>query len=199
MVPKVLLEPMIAQLKGTVISSGVNYIILGVNGVGYRVHTTLEITHALRKEKEDVILFTHLAVRETSMDLYGFLSEAEVTFFELLISVSGIGPKSALAIMNLETVATLSSAISQGDTTYLTKVSGIGKKSAEKIIIELRDKTLSEDVNGTYAHEEDKDTLDALQSLGYSVREAREVIKSLPKDLTGAQKRITEALKILGK
>jgi len=190
---------MIAQLKGTVVSSGVGSLVLSVNNVGYRVHTTLEIIKALNKEKAEITLFTHLAVRETSMELYGFLNEEEVIFFELLISVSGIGPKSGLAIMNLETVATLSSAIAQGDTSYLTKVSGIGKKSAEKIIIELRDKIISTDVNGVHAHEEDKDSLDALLSLGYSAREAREALKTVPKDITGTQKRLTEALKALGK
>lgn len=189
---------MIAQLTGTIVSSGTDSVVLSVNGVGYRIHTTLEVTTKLPKEKVEVTLFTHLAVRETSMELYGFLHEDEVLFFEQLISVSGIGPKSALAIMNLETVATLSSAISQGDTTYLTKVSGIGRKSAEKIIIELRDKITSLDVDGTHAHEEDKDALDALISLGYSAREAREALKTVSKDTMGTQKRLTEALKVLG-
>lgn len=189
---------MIAQLTGTIVSSGVDSVILNVNGVGYRVHTTLEIIRNLSKEKTNVVFFTHLAVRETSMELYGFLHEEEELFFELLISVSGIGPKSALAIMNLETVATLSSAIAHGDTTYLTKVSGIGRKSAEKIIIELRDKITSLDIDGTHAHEEDKDALDALVSLGYSTREAREALKIVSKDIIGTQKRLTEALKMLG-
>lgn len=190
---------MIAQLKGTVISSGVGNVTLDVNGVGYRVHTTLEIIKKLRKEKSDITFFTHLAVRENSMDLYGFLNEEEVIFFELLISVSGIGPKSGLAIMNLETVINLSSAISQGDTTYLTKVSGIGKKSAEKIIIELRDKTTILGGEDSVLHNEDADALEALQSLGYSVRESREALRSLPKDITGTGERLTAALKQLGK
>ncbi len=196
---KVLLILMIAQLKGTVISSRIDSIVLDVNGVGYQIHTTLEIVNKLNKEKSKVIFFTHLAVRETSMDIYGFLNEEEVNFFELLISVSGVGPKSGLSIMNLETVSALSYAIAHGDTTYLTKVSGIGKKSAEKIIIELRDKITSFDENGVSAHKEDKDTLDALQSLGYSVREAREALKSLPKDISGTGERVTAALKQLGK
>jgi Holliday junction DNA helicase RuvA len=189
---------MIAQLKGKIVSFGINSVTIDVNGVGYRVHTTLEIIKKLRKEKSDTRFFTHLAVRETSMELYGFLKEEDVIFFELLISVSGIGPKSGLAIMNLESVSTLSSAIAQGDTTYLTKVSGIGKKSAEKIIIELRDKTAIFGESGSVLHSEDADALDALQSLGYSIREAREALKMVPKDVTGTQKRLTEALKMLG-
>ena len=190
---------MIAQLKGVVVSSGVTSIILDVNGVGYRIHTTIEIIKGLHKKESEVTFFTHLAVRETSMELYGFLDEKEVLFFELLLSVSGIGPKSTIAIMNLETVATLSSAMAKSDTTYLTKVSGIGKKSAEKIIIELRDKITSINGSMAYAHAEDKDALDALQALGYSIREAREALKTVPKDVTGTQKRLTFALKQLGK
>ncbi len=190
---------MIAQLKGSIISSGVSYVILDVNGVGYRIHTTLEIIRELNTGKPETVFFTHLAIRETSMDLYGFLIEEEVIFFELLISVSGIGPKSALAIMNLETVQTLSSAISQGDTSYLTKVSGIGKKSAEKIIMELRDKIPALGEKGSALHSEDAEALEGLQSLGYSVREARDALKQLPEDITGTGERITAALKQLGK
>ena len=190
---------MIAQLKGIVISSTIDSIVIDVSGVGYRVHTTLEIIKKLRKEKSEIILFTHLAVRETSMELYGFLNNEEVIFFELLISVSGIGPKSALAIMNLETVTTLSSAITQSDTTYLTKVSGIGKKSAEKIIIELCDKIPMLSMKDLILHSEDAEAIEALQSLGYSIKEARDALKSLSKDINGTGKRITAALKQLGK
>jgi len=190
---------MIAQLTGTIVSCEVDSVVLDVHGLGYRIHTTLETIGKLREGASDVTLYTHLAVRENSMDLYGFSNNEEMLLFELLISVSGIGPKSGLAIMNLETVTTLSSAIAKGDTTYLTKVSGIGRKSAEKIILELRDKIPSIEGTGTHAHEEDKDALDALQSLGYSAREARDALKTVPEDIMGTQKRLTSALKILSK
>ena len=190
---------MIAQLKGVIVSSGADSVILDVNGVGYRVHTTLEVVSKLKTETPEVTLFTHLAVRETSMELFGFLNEEDVLFFELIISVSGIGPKSGLAIMNLETVATLSSAIAQSDTSYLTKVSGIGKKSAEKIILELRDKITTVGAKDSILHSEDAETLEALQSLGYSVKEAREALKSVPEDITGTGERVTAALRQLGK
>lgn len=190
---------MIAQLQGTISAHGLDYVILDVSGVGYRVHTSRELAQVLSAKTDPVLLWTHLAVRETSLDLFGFLNEDELLFFEMLISVSGIGPKSALAIMNLETVPTLSSAILQGDTTYLTKVSGIGKKSAEKIIIELRDKISSLDTEGSHAHAEDADTLEALLSLGYSRKEARDALKEIPRELDGASERLTEALKLLGK
>ncbi|MCW9054912.1 MAG: Holliday junction branch migration protein RuvA [Candidatus Pacebacteria bacterium] len=190
---------MIAQLHGTIVASGLDYVILDVAGIGYLVHTSRELAQVLSGKTEGITLFTHLSVRETSLELYGFSTEEEMRFFELLISVSGIGPKSGLAIMNLETVPTLSSAILQSDTTYLTKVSGIGKKSAEKIIIELRDKIASFGEDGGHAHAEDADTLEALLSLGYSRREAREALKEISEEVSGASERLTEALKLLGK
>lgn len=190
---------MIAQLRGTISSYGVDSLILDVAGVGYRVHVTLETLARLRKERKEVLLWSHLAVRETSLELYGFLSERELLFFEMLISISGIGPKSGCAIMNLESVETLSSAIRTGDTTYLTKVSGIGRKSAEKIIIELRDKITSLKGEHSVLHSEDAEALEALQSLGYSTKEARAALKLLPQDLTGTGERLTQALKHLGK
>lgn len=190
---------MIAQLKGHLTAHGVDYVILDVSGVGYLVHTTRETAALLLKQKKEALLWTHLAVRETSLDLYGFLTEREISFFEMLISVSGIGPKSALAIMNLEAVETLSSAITQGDTTYLTKVSGIGRKSAEKIVIELRDKIVTLGDGESGVHSGDADALDALLSLGYSKKEAREALRSVPKDVHGTGERLTRALKMLGK
>ncbi|MBI2618279.1 Holliday junction branch migration protein RuvA [Candidatus Kaiserbacteria bacterium] len=189
---------MIAQLKGSVSAHGVDYAILDVSGVGYLVHTTREAAILLSKQKKEVVLWTHLAVREISLDLYGFLTEREMSFFEMLISVSGIGPKSALAIMNLEAVETLSSAIIQGDTTYLTKVSGIGRKSAEKIVIELRDKMTTLGDGETGIHSGDTEAIEALLSLGYSKKEAREALRSVPKDIKDTGKRLTHALKTLG-
>ena len=147
-----------------------------------------------------ISLKTHLAVRETSLDLYGFLNADELEFFEMLISISGIGPKSGLAILSVTDVSTLKTAVSSGDSSYLTKVSGIGRKSAGKIIIELQDKL------GTIDNKSDSDqmrdemeTLEALQALGYSIREAREAMKKISKTATNSSERIKEALKILSK
>ena len=132
---------MIAQLNGEIASINGNTIVLLVGGVGYKVNTTLETIKKVKESGSPTIsIKTHLAVRETSLDLYGFLRNEELEFFEMLISVSGIGPKSAVAILNVADVETLKTAVSTGESSYLTKVSGIGKKNAEKIIIELRDK-----------------------------------------------------------
>ncbi|MCR4330264.1 MAG: Holliday junction branch migration protein RuvA, partial [Patescibacteria group bacterium] len=145
-----------------------------------------------------VSLWTHLAVRETSLDLYGFLEQPELEFFEMLITISGIGPKSALGILSVAPIDTIKHAIASGDTSYLTKVSGIGKKNAEKIVVELRDK-----LGGAHALDgtmlkEDADVVAVLQSIGYSVKEARDALKGISKDTVGTSEKIKEALKQLG-
>ena len=185
---------MIIQLTGTVSAKDPEYIILDVHGVGYKIFVTPN-TLAHTPEKKNTTLWTHQAVRETSLDLYGFLSKAELDFFELLIGISGVGPKSALGIVSLDDVETLTSAIAEGDTSYLTKVSGVGKKSASKIVLELREK-----VGATGDHEalkEDADTIDALSAMGYSAHEARDALKQVPKDMVGTKKRLKHALQFL--
>jgi Holliday junction DNA helicase RuvA len=127
--------------------------------------------------------------------LYGFLDRQELEFFEMLINVSGIGPKGALSILSVASIETLKKAIGTGDTIYLTKISGIGKKTAEKIVIELRDK-IEVDKTGTSLQGE-LDALEALKSLGYSQNEAREALKKIS-PLTDTNTKIREALKILG-
>ncbi|MDP6387918.1 MAG: Holliday junction branch migration protein RuvA [Candidatus Pacebacteria bacterium] len=191
---------MIAQLKGEIAEITGNSIVLLVGGVGYKVNMTIETIKKIRDSGSPVIsLKTHLAVRETSLDLYGFLENEELKFFEMLISISGIGPKSGLAILSVADVSTLKTAVSSGESTYLTKVSGIGRKSAEKIIIELRDKLDSTESRGDSSMIKDEiETLEALQALGYSTREAREAMKKIGKGTVGASDRLKEVLKILG-
>ena len=192
---------MIAQLKGVVAEIIGNSVILFVSGVGYKIYTTAEVIKKIRKLKDkEIILKTHLAVRETSLDIYGFLDSEELRFFEMLISISGIGPKSAIAILNVVDTETLKKAISSGESSYLIKVSGIGKKNAEKIIIELRDKLgTTENLKDTEALTGEIDTLEALQTLGYSQKEAREAMKKIEKNISGSKNLLKEALKILGK
>ena len=191
---------MIGKLTGRVAGErGIGSLIIDVGGVGYLVRMRPESARKLRGAEGAVSIFTSLTVREDSLDLYGFERDDELGFFELLLSVSGIGPKSALATLSLGEVATLQSAIGAGDTAYLTKVSGIGKKSAERIVVELRDKLGSE--NNSLAHDlrGDADTLEALQSLGYTLADAREALKQVDKNTLGTNERLREALKLLGK
>ena len=192
---------MIAQLKGEVVETKGNFIVLSVGGVGYRVNTTLETIKKINESGSPIVsIKTHLAVRETSLDLYGFLRSEELEFFEMLLSVSGIGPKSAIGILNVADVETLKTAVSTGESSYLTKVSGIGIKNAEKIIIELRDKLGAIETKEDSANMRDEiETIEALQTLGYSTREAREAMKKINNGATTPSERIKEALKILGK
>ncbi|PIT96650.1 Holliday junction branch migration protein RuvA [Candidatus Campbellbacteria bacterium CG10_big_fil_rev_8_21_14_0_10_35_52] len=192
---------MIAQLKGTVAEIIGNSVILSVGGVGYKIYTTAETIKKIGKIKnKEIILKTHLAVRETSLDIYGFLDSEELRFFEMLISISGIGPKSAIAILSVADVETLKTAISTGESSYLTKVSGIGKKNAEKIILEFHDKfSAVENLKNSDAVKGEIDALEALQTLGYSQKEARDAMKKIEKNIIGSKDLLKEALKILGK
>ncbi len=200
---------MISQLTGKIVYSKEKSLILDVNGVGYKVFVSPDIFSKFPKETNKkrsddsplVTLWTYLAVRENALDLYGFLSLSELDFFELLITISGIGPKTAMGILNVASVHSIETAIHTGDTSHLTKISGIGKKVAEKIVLELKDKIGP----GTHTREQeqtmknDSDVLEALKSLGYSPAEARETLKKLDKKIVKTSDKIKEALKILGK
>ena len=196
---------MISRLTGTIAHIDPKYVVLDVKGVGYKVFTTVDIMLKLGKEQGETTLWTYLAVRETALDLYGFSSLSELNFFELLITISGIGPKTALGILNSASVETLQTAVQTDDTSHLTKISGIGKKVAEKIVMELKDKvdkfTHSEESKLAMreAHKTENDALEALKSLGYSQIEARDALKEIPKEITKTNEKVREALKILGK
>ncbi|MCC2630367.1 MAG: Holliday junction helicase RuvA, holliday junction helicase RuvA [Candidatus Paceibacter sp.] len=190
---------MISQLYGKVVHKESRYMVVDVGGVGYKVFSPTEIIQKT-PEKEPVRLWTHLIVREDALDLYGFPTKEELEFFEMLITISGIGPKSALSILNLASIATLKQAIASGDSTYLTKVSGIGKKNAEKIVLELKDKLIftQEEVESA-SRSFESDSLEALKALGYAEREARDALKKVPKEITDTSECVKHALKILAK
>ncbi|HEC30780.1 MAG TPA: Holliday junction branch migration protein RuvA [Candidatus Yonathbacteria bacterium] len=195
-----MINGMISHLKGAVLLKSDQFVVIDVSGVGYKVYLSIATLHEISKgQSDEVSLWTHLAVRENALDLYGFITQAEVELFEMLIGISGVGPKSALAIMNVATIDALKTAIASGDTAYLTKVSGIGRKIAEKIILELRDKlgALDNEAGSTLLREE-TDVVDALTALGYSSIEARDALKSISTQITGTSERIKEALKTLG-
>jgi len=190
---------MISQLTGKITFEGSNYIIIEVSKVGYKVFISNDSKNKLLTEKtKEVTIWTHQIVREMALDLYGFNQKEDLDFFELLISISGIGPKSALGIFNVATTDSLISAISTGDTSYLTKVSGIGPKSAQKIVLELKDKVKKIDINPEDIRE-DVDVIEALISLGYSPKQATNSLKKIDKKIEGTSKKIKEALKNLNK
>ncbi|MHB1316725.1 MAG: Holliday junction branch migration protein RuvA [Minisyncoccota bacterium] len=181
---------MIGYIKGKIMWQDLKSVVVDVGGVGYKIYTTLG---GLDVQKE-VEFFTYLAVRETALDLYGFIKKEELDFFELLLTVSGIGPKSALAILSVASLDTLSHAINTNDASHLTKVSGIGKKNAEKIVLELKGK--APQVSSTHMINSDNDdAIEALKSLGYSERDSREALKKAEGSTT--QEKIRSALKNL--
>ena len=188
---------MIGSIKGKVTYKSANYIILETNGVGYKVSLPQVLLVPL-KVGQDLSLVIHTYVREDQLTLYGFQTLAELEFFELLLTVSGVGPKSAIAIMSLAAIDMLKSAIGSGDATVFKKVSGIGTKTAERVIVELKEKLKGEALAAPVAKEH-SDAVDALIALGYSQQEARDALKTVPDNISKLQDKVKLALKVLGR
>lgn len=189
---------MIGQITGKISHSDSRSIIIDVNGVGYKIFVSTDTLSKTKEEKSPLTFWTHLVVREDVLDLYGFLTKNELDFFELLISISGVGPRGALSILSLAPPDTLKKAISSGNTSYLTQVSGIGRKIAEKIVLELRDKIgVIESEGGNL--DQEAETVLALESLGYSNKEAREALRKIPASITDTSEQVKEVLRQLGK
>lgn len=191
---------MISLVEGTIELKAEKFAIVTVSGVGYKIFVGPETLRKIPEKGRGVKLWTHQYVREDAIELYGFLTYAELEFFETLINVPGIGPKGGLGILGIAPLDTLKKAIAAGDTSYLTRVSGIGRKTAEKIVLELKDKLAGKGIT-VEAPElaEEADALEALVALGYSQREAREAIQRVPEEIKSAEKRVKEALKRLGR
>jgi len=179
---------------------GVGYKVFCSEGTLNKIPEKVDEVNPERSRRSTIKMWTHLQVREDALELYGFLNFAELDLFQTLNSISGIGPKSALGVMNIAPVDTIKKAIAAGDTSYLTRVSGIGKKTAEKIVLELRDKMAGKGIEVDAPElKEEADALEALVSLGYSQREAREALQTVPREIASAEKRVKEALKKLGR
>lgn len=189
---------MIGFIEGKIEYSDDRSVIININGIGYKIYISGNTFKKLPKTGEKARLYTHLHVREDIMDLYGFLDRGELEFFELLISISGIGPKGATNILNVASVETLKKAVANEESSILTKVSGIGKKTAEKIILELKNKVSGGELLGDKAGA-DGEAIDALIGLGYKLYEAREVLKKIPQDIKEVGAKVKAALKLLGK
>lgn len=130
---------MIAFLKGKLIQKDPNHVVIEVNGVGYHVHISLQ-TYSEVKDQENILLYTHLNIREDAHVLFGFSKESERKMFQLLISVNGVGPSTAIVMLSYMTVDELRTAIVHDDATTLQRIKGIGGKTAQRVIIELKDK-----------------------------------------------------------
>lgn len=191
---------MIGWIEGQVIYKDERQAIVLTGGLGYRINLLPETRQKI-KIGTPVKIWTYLAVREDALELFGFSDKSELDFFELLISVSGIGPRGAQAILALAPPETLAAAVRASDANYLTRVSGIGRKRAEKIILELKDKlptTARPDQKDSANLQEEADALDALRALGYSATEARAALAKVTDPQTTGKDKLRAALKILG-
>ena len=180
---------MIREIRGKVLSTELTGVIVDVAGWGVFVHMAAPERLAL---DDLVALKTYLAIKQDGIDLYGFLDEADRYFFELLLSVSGVGPKTALSILRRAPREALEGAIGKRDIGYLTRVVGLGKKAAEKLAVELSEKLSAV---GTHEHgEDDAEVFDTLIALGYTEREARKTLTGIPADIVGKDARLKAAI-----
>ncbi len=185
---------MIAFLKGTILEKGLTYIILENNGIGYKVFVTPETLEL--KQGDEAALYTYLKVSDDGQSLFGLSDFATLQFFEMLITVSGVGPKVALAILSAAKVDTIKQAIANQDAGVFTRISGVGNKTAERIILELKNKVGTIEVSAGVAGS--SEVFEALVSLGYNQKEVREALKRVNTTLP-VQEQLKQALQVLGK
>ena len=176
---------MIGRLSGQLAEKNPPQLLVDVNGVGYAVDVPMSTFYNLPALGERVTLLTHFVVREDAQVLFGFLTHEERATFRLLVKISGVGPRTALSILSGLSVGELAQAISMQESARLVKVPGIGKKTAERLLLELKGK-LGPDLGSpaSVASDAQGDILQALVALGYSDREAALALKSLPKDVS---------------
>lgn len=185
---------MIGSLRGKVLEVHATSLLVEAQGVGFVVKAASPVLSSLHAG-EGCFLYIHDHVREDARDLYGFLSWSELEFFERLLGISGVGPKVALTILSAGSLDTVRRAVLQGDLATLTSVPGVGKKTAQKIILELKGQLVEEEGMSTG----DAEVVDALVSLGYTAHAAREALKSVSKEVADVSLRVREALKLLAK
>ena len=191
---------MIGFLRGKLILLQRPFVIIDVHGVGYKVLVPESVYSKLTKEKE-VRIFTYTHVREDALDLFGFLEAEDLQLFESLLTVSGIGPKTALNIFSFGERKDIIEAIIKGDVTFFTSVPRLGTKNAQKIIIELKNKMGAGqdlDLSGKDLLE-NAEVVQALKNFGYSVSEAQKAVREVKKDGISTEERIRLALKALGR
>ena len=190
---------MIGRLTGQLAEKSPPLVLIDVNGVGYEVDVPMSTFYQLPGIGERVVLLTHFVVREDAQQLFGFLTHEERATFRLLVKISGVGPRTALAILSGLSVAELAQAVTLQESGRLVKVPGIGKKTAERLLLELKGK-LGPDLArpASVASDAQADIVQALVALGYSEREAAAALKALPPDV-GVADGIRVALKALSR
>ena len=199
---------MYAYIKGKIDCKFTGYVIIDAGGIGYRIYTSLKTIESMGIVGEETKLYTYLHVREDAMILFGFFTQEELSCFELLISVSGVGPKAALALLSKHTPSKISLAIISGDYKILTEAPGIGVKIAQRVILELKDKILKESKDSELAEvifteqtgvsiqgSGSKEAMSALIVLGYSQMEAGKAVSRVYKEGMTVEEIIKEALR----
>ena len=192
---------MIATLRGEIIQIEDNALVIEVGGVGLRVFVPAQVRGRM-KTGEAILLYTHLVVREDALTLYGFESQSDRELFNMLLGVDGVGPKVALSVLSTLTVDAVQRAVFTDEAELLSRVPGVGKKTAQKIALHLKDRLKPLDALSKIASMSDADSevLAALTALGYSVIEAQTAIQALPKDAPeDVEERLRMALQYTGK
>lgn len=185
-------------MKGEISYTGEDFLEVLCGSTGYKMYcpTNIIASYALGAQAE---FFTHLHVREDAHMLYGFKTRKERDFFETLLGVSGIGPKTALGVLSAGPLEMIQKAIASGDPFLLPRVSGIGPKIAQRIVMELKDKMEGFASDDTGNLREGGDVIDALTGLGYSRYQAQQALQAIPASIVGVENKVKEALKLLGK
>ena len=179
-------------IKGTLAHKGTNFIVVDASGVGYEIFTSLNSIQNAGEVGSKITAYTHLYVREDTQDLYGFTTQEEKNMFLTLISVSGVGPKAALAILSVAPPSKLAAAIITGDTKTITKAQGVGPKLAQRIILEVKDKINNTDLNIALSDDGEEivitdnmgEAVSALVALGYSEQEAKKAVSKADSSLS---------------
>ncbi len=190
---------MIASLSGTILKIEESSLVIGVGGVGVRVFVPRTVLEDVGGVGRSLRLHTHLIVREQELSLYGFETEEDLQLFEVLLGVNGVGPKVALAILATLSPEMLKSAIMREETAVLQRVPGIGKKTAERIMFQLRDKLDLTQVSTAVplVSDVDADVIDFLTGLGFSIVEAQSALQNIPRDVKSFDERVQMALQRL--
>ncbi len=188
---------MIAHLRGEILMRGADSIVLDVGGVGFRVRVPASTLETLGMPGDPAELFTHLHVREDDLSLFGFAGEDQLKLFEMLLTVSGIGPKAALGLLSAASPEALRAAIAQENISLLTGIPGIGKKTAQRLVLELKGKLPAAEGELAEISPVDEEVVAALVNLGYSAAEARRAAQAVPPSEKEVGERIRAALQYL--
>lgn len=186
---------MIFSLSGKIVYKGENFLVLEIGNIAYQVFVSQSLLKKV-KLNENLKVFTYLYNREETQELYGFYSLEELFFFKELLPIPGVGPKIAQGILSLGKISEIKKAIEEGQIDFLTRLSGVGKKTAEKIILEMRGKLENILKRPKIS---DRKLIEALSKLGYKNYEIKEIIAKIPPEIEETKERLKYALKILGK